>query len=78
MRDEWCHPPAPWGFCGLAEQPAEYALKSATPWAVSPNPGPHRPVDLAAQPSRDAEATYAAQKAAYFALSTVTRAFMPH
>lgn len=65
-----------WGFRGLAEQPAEYALKSATPWTDSPNPGPHRPVGLAAQPTRDAEATYAAEKTAYLAQATVTRAII--
>ena len=30
-----------WGFQGLAEQPAEYALKSSTAWVNSPNPGQH-------------------------------------
>ena len=63
-----------WGFRGLAEQPAEYALKSATPWVDSPNPGPHRPVGLNAQATRDAEATYEAEKTAYLAQVTVTRA----
>jgi hypothetical protein len=38
-----------WGFRGLAEQPAEYALKSAMPWTNAPNPGPHRPIGLNAQ-----------------------------
>lgn len=63
-----------WGFRGLAEQPAEYALKSATPWVHSPNPGQHRPLGLAAGPTRDAEAIYNAEKAAYQAQATVTRA----
>ena len=45
-----------WGFRGLAEQPAEYALKSVTAWVHSPNPGQHRPLGLAAQATRDAEA----------------------
>ena len=63
-----------WGFRGLAEQPAEYALKSATPWINAPNPGPHRPIGLNAQATRDAEATYDAQKAAWQAQATVTRA----
>ena len=63
-----------WGFRGLAEQPAEYALKSGTPWVHSPNPGQHRPLGLAAGPTRDAEAIYAAEKAAYQAQATVTRA----
>ena len=30
-----------WGFQGLAEQPAEYALKSSTAWVNSPNSGQH-------------------------------------
>ena len=63
-----------WGFRGLAEQPTEYALKSATPWTNAPNPGPHRPIGLNAQATRDAEATYDAQKAAWQAQATVTRA----
>jgi hypothetical protein len=65
-----------WGFRGLAEQPAEYALKSATPWVHSPNPGQHRQLGLAAGPTRDAEAIYAAEKAAYQAQATVTRAII--
>lgn len=63
-----------WGFRGLAEQPAEYALKSASPWINAPNPGPHRPIGLNAQATRDAEATYDAEKAAWQAQATVTRA----
>ena len=63
-----------WGFRGLAEQPEEYALKSATPWTHAPNPGPHRPIGLNAQATRDAEATYDAEKAAWQAQATVTRA----
>lgn len=65
-----------WGFRGLAEQPAEYALKSATPWVHSPNPGQHRQLGLAAGPTRDAEAIYAAEKAAYQAQATVTQAII--
>lgn len=63
-----------WGFRGLAEQPAEYALKSATPWVNAPNPGPHRPIGLNAQATRDAEAIYDSEKAAWQAQATVTRA----
>jgi hypothetical protein len=63
-----------WGFRGLAEQPNEYALKSATPWTNAPNPGPHRPIGLNAQATRDAEATYDAEKAAWQSQATVTRA----
>ena len=63
-----------WGFHGLAEQPAEYALKSALPWVNAPNPGPHRPIGLTPQATRDAEATYDAEKAAWQAQATVTRA----
>ncbi len=65
-----------WGFRGLAEQPAEYALKSATPWVDSPNPGQHRPTGLNAQLTRDVEATYGAEKTAYLAQATVTRAII--
>ena len=65
-----------WGFRGLAEQPAEYALKSATPWMDAPNPGAHRPIGLNAQATRDAEATYEAEKTAYLAQVTVTRAII--
>ena len=65
-----------WGFRGLAEQPTEYALKSATPWRDSPNPGPHRQTGLDAKLTRDAEATYEARKAAYLAQATVTRAII--
>jgi hypothetical protein len=61
-----------WGFRGLAEQPAEYALKSATPWVHSPNPGLHRQLGLNAGETRDAEALYSAEKAAYQAQATVT------
>ena len=68
------HQSEDWGFRGLAEQPAEYALKSATPWVDAPNPGPHRPIGLNAQLTRDAEATYEAEKRAYIAQATVTRA----
>jgi hypothetical protein len=65
-----------WGFRGLAEQPAEYALKSVTPWVHSPNPGQHRPLGLAAGPTRDAKAVYLAEKSAYQAQATVTRAII--
>lgn len=65
-----------WGFRGLAEQPAEYALKSGTPWVHSPNPGQHRTLGLAAAATRDAEAIYAAAKTAYQAQATVTRAII--
>ena len=61
-----------WGFRGLAEQPAEYALKSATPWVHSPNPGLHRQLGLNAGETRDTEALYNAEKAAYQAQATVT------
>jgi hypothetical protein len=60
-----------WGFCGLAEQPTKYALKSITPWVHSPNPGP---LGLAAGPTRNAEAIYKAEKVAYQAQAMVTRA----
>ena len=65
-----------WGFRGLAEQPAEYALKSAVPWTNAPNPGQHRQLGLNAAETRDAEATYIAAKAAYQAQATVTRAII--
>jgi hypothetical protein len=65
-----------WGFRGLAKQPEKYALKSATPWVHSPNPGQHHPLGLAAGATRDAEAIYAAEKAAYQAQATVTRAII--
>ena len=65
-----------WGFRGLAEQPAKYALKSVTPWVHSPNPGQHRPLGLAAGPTRDAEAVYLAEKSAYQAQATITRAII--
>ena len=65
-----------WGFRGLAEQPAEYALKSATPWVHSPNPGQHRTLGLNANATRDAEAVYLAEKSAYQAQATVTRAII--
>lgn len=60
-----------WGFCGLAEQPAEYAMKSATPWVDAPNPGPHRPIGLNAQATLDTNAIYDARKAAWQAQATV-------
>ena len=47
-----------WGYRGLAEQPAEYAMKSATPWTDANNPGPHRPLGLNAQLTHDAETIY--------------------
>ena len=63
-----------WGFRGLAEQPAEYALKSTIPWVHAPNPGQHRTLGLNAADTRDAEAVFEAQKIAYQAQATVTRA----
>ena len=66
-----------WGFRGLAKQPAKYALKSTTPWFHSPNPGQHCPLGLSAGATGDAEAIYAAEKAAYQAQATVTRAIIP-
>lgn len=63
-----------WGFCRLAKQPAEYALKSALPWVNVPNYGPHQPIGLTAQATQDAEATYNAEKPAWQAQATVTRA----
>jgi len=65
-----------WGFRGLAEQPVEYALKSVTAWVHAPNPGQHRQLGLAAQATRDAEAVYLAEKSAYQAQATVTRAII--
>ena len=56
---------ANFGYRGLVEQPAEYALRSPIPWIDAPNPGPHREIGLAAGPTRDAEATYLAEKVAY-------------
>ncbi len=53
-----------WGFRGLAKQLAEYALKSASAWVHSPNPGQHRTLGLAAQATRDAKAVYLAKKSA--------------
>jgi hypothetical protein len=65
-----------WGFRGLAEQPAEYALKSPTPWVHAPNPGQHRPLGLTAGATRDAEVIYDAQKIAYQSQATITRAII--
>jgi hypothetical protein len=65
-----------WGFHGLAEQPAEYALKLTIPWVHAPNPGQHRTLGLNAADTRDAEAVFEAQKIAYQAQATVTRAII--
>ena len=65
-----------WGYRGLAEQPAEYAMKSATPWMDAPNPGPHRSVGLNAQLTRDAEAIYDASKMEYLSQLNVTQAII--
>ena len=65
-----------WGFRGLAEQPAEYALKSATPWTDAPNPGPHRPVGLNAQLTRDAETIFDSAKMDYLSQLNVTQAII--
>lgn len=40
----------------------------------APNPGPHQPINLNAQLTCDAKATYEAEKVAYLAQATVTRA----
>ena len=63
-----------WGYRGLAEQPAEYALKSPTPWTNTNNPGPHRTLGLNAAETRDAEAQYETNKAAYISQLNVTQA----
>ena len=63
-----------WGYRGLAEQPAEYALKSPTPWTNTNNPGPHRTLGLNAAETRDAEAQYDTNKAAYISQLNVTQA----
>lgn len=65
-----------WGYRGLAEQPAEYAMKSLTPWEDAPNPGPHRIVGLNAQLTRDAEAIYDASKMEYLSQINVTQAII--
>lgn len=65
-----------WGYRGLAEQPAEYAMKSATPWTDANNPGPHRPVGLNAQLTRDAETIYDAGKMEYLSQLNVTQAII--
>ena len=67
---------ADFGYRGLVEQPAEYALRSPTPWMDAPNPGAHRPVGLAAGPTRDAEATYEAEKVAYLNQTAMNRAII--
>ena len=65
-----------WGYRGLAEQPTEYAMKSATPWTDAINPGPHRPVGLNAQLTRDAETIYDANKMEYLSQLNVTQAII--
>ena len=65
-----------WGFRGLAEQPAEYALKSVIPWIDAPNPGTHRELGLNAMDTRDAEVVFQSMKTAYLAQTTVTRAII--
>ena len=56
--------------------PAEYALKSAIAWVNSPNPGQHRQLGLNAGDTRNTEAVYMAEKAAYQAQATVTQAII--
>ena len=52
------------------------ALKSVAAWVHSPSPGQHRPLGLATQATRDAKAVYLAEKLAYQAQATVTRAII--
>ena len=65
-----------WGYRGLAEQPNEYAMKSAIAWTDAPNPGPHRSVGLTAQLTRDAETIYNAAKMEYLSQLNVTQAII--
>lgn len=65
-----------WGYRGLAEQPAEYALKSPMPWTNAINPGPHRTLGLTAAETRDAEAEYETNRATYISQLNVTQAII--
>ena len=65
-----------WGYRGLADQPAEYAMKSLTPWVDAPNPGPHCIIGLNAQLTRDAEAIYNVSKMEYLSQINMTQAII--
>jgi hypothetical protein len=65
-----------WGYRVLAEQPAEYAMKSASAWIDAPNLGPRRSVGLSAQLTRDAKAIYDASKMEYLFQLNVTQAII--
>ena len=50
----------------------EASPSRATPWTDAINPGPHRPVGLNAQLTRDAETIYDANKMEYLSQLNVT------
>ena len=66
-----------WGYRGLAKQLSEYALKTNVAWTNAPNPGPHHTLSLSAADTRDAKATYMAEKADYISQLNITQAIIP-
>jgi hypothetical protein len=62
---------------GLAEQLIKYALKTNVAWTDAPNCGPHCTLlGLSAADTRDAKATYVAEKANYISQLNVTQAII--
>ena len=66
---------ADWGFSGLIEQNALYALKTGgTAWLDWVNPGPHRQIGGTAEEQRDAETRWEANKKVFDSEANVRRA----
>ena len=65
-----------YGYKGMAQQLAEYALISNDPWIPFPNPGNHRVINpaLTAQQQRDEDALYAARRIVWVSQDNVQRA----
>ena len=68
---------ADWGYSGLVEQDAIYALKTGdTAWQNWTDPGPHRTTGGTSEQQRDAETTYEADKRVFDSESNVRRAII--
>ena len=65
-----------WGYHRLAKQLIKYTLKTNVAWTNAPNPRPHCTLGLSAADTRDAEATYIAEKADYISQLNVTQAII--
>ena len=67
---------AEYGYKGMAQQAAEYALSTNEPWQDFPNPGNHRAADgmMNAVEQRDADAVFNAQMVVYTSQENVKQA----